>query len=122
MDNDSGTSVFKTDACFDTAPASGYHLIAGLNSHNLQMLVFDPEKNMLQKISILYFDKNFSLVKRLDAQSAVWANDLWLFQDVLERDFFSDGTTKAKHLKIKKISINKTPDDFKASRKEGEEM
>jgi len=45
MDNDSGTSVFKTDACFDTAPASGYHLIAGLNSHNLQMLVFDPEKN-----------------------------------------------------------------------------
>lgn len=83
---------------------------------------FDPEKNRLQKIAILYFDKNFSLLKRLDAQSAVWANDLWLFQDVIERDFFPDGTTKAIHRKIKKVSINKTPDDFKTSRKEAEEM
>ncbi len=83
---------------------------------------FDPEKNMLQKITILYFDQDFSLVKRLDAQSAVWANDLWLFQDVLEREFFADGTTKAARLKTKKVSVNKTPDDFRASRKEGEEM
>ncbi|HNX07644.1 MAG TPA: DUF3822 family protein [Bacteroidales bacterium] len=45
MDNHSGTSVCKTDACFDTAPPSGYQMIAGLNSNILQMLVFDPEKN-----------------------------------------------------------------------------
>ncbi|MEI6125027.1 MAG: LPS export ABC transporter permease LptG [Pseudomonadota bacterium] len=83
---------------------------------------FDPDKNMLRKITIFYFDSQFSLKKRIDAQSAVWANDIWLFNDGQERDFFPTGETRATHFKTKKLSINKTPDEFKASRKEGEEM
>jgi len=45
MDNETTTSISKTDACFSTAPASGYQLVVGLNSNSIQLLVFDPEKN-----------------------------------------------------------------------------
>lgn len=45
MDNEHNTSISKTDACFGTSPASGYQLIAGLNSNLLQLLVFDLDKN-----------------------------------------------------------------------------
>lgn len=83
---------------------------------------FDPDKNMLRKISIFYFDPAFSIKKRMDAQSAVWVNDSWLFNDVLEREFLPGGKTKVTRFKTKKIDINKNPEDFKAARKEGEEM
>lgn len=45
MDNENTTSISKTDACFTTAPASGYQLVVGLNNNTIQLLVFDPEKN-----------------------------------------------------------------------------
>lgn len=83
---------------------------------------FDPDKNMLRKISIFYFDSHYSLIKRIDAQSAIWTNDLWLFKDGQEREFLPNGQTRAKPFKTQLISINKTPEEFKASRKEGEEM
>ena len=55
MDNELNTSISKTDACFGTSPASGYQLIAGLNSNSIQLLVFDPEKNKF----IVFSQKNF---------------------------------------------------------------
>lgn len=83
---------------------------------------FDPEKNVLQKITILYFDSQFSLERRIDALSAIWDNDGWLLRDVTERIFSPDGSTEATHTESKKVSIQKTPEDFRASRKEAEEM
>lgn len=83
---------------------------------------FDPDRNLLKKITILYFDENFSLVKRIDAHSAEWATDGWLLHDVVEREFFPEGTTRAHTLAEKKISIQKTPEDFRNARKEPEEM
>ncbi|MCX8042979.1 MAG: LPS export ABC transporter permease LptG [Desulfobacterota bacterium] len=83
---------------------------------------FDPEKNMLQKISILYLDKDFSIIKRLDAESATWAVDAWMLRNVTEREFYPDGSTRAYHTAQKKVSLQKTPEDFRSSRKEAEEM
>jgi lipopolysaccharide export system permease protein len=83
---------------------------------------FDPDKNELQKISLMYFDDNFNIVKRVDAQSATWGQDAWLLHTGIEREFMPDGSMKLSRFEKKPFSINKTPDDFKASRKEAEEM
>jgi lipopolysaccharide export system permease protein len=83
---------------------------------------FDPDKNVLQKISVLYFDSSFNIIKRVDAQSATWENDVWLFHTGIEREFLPDGTMKLNRFEKKPLSINKTPDDFKSARKEAEEM
>lgn len=83
---------------------------------------FDPDRQELQKISLLYFDKNFNIVKRVDAQSATWRGDAWLFQEGLEREFLPDGGMKVHKFTDRAFSINKTPDDFRSARKEAEEM
>lgn len=83
---------------------------------------FDPEKNTLQKITILYFNPQFSLERRIDAHSATWQNDGWLLFNVTERIFLPDGSTKAFPIPSKKVSLQKTPEDFRTSRKEAEEM
>jgi lipopolysaccharide export system permease protein len=83
---------------------------------------FDPEKNELQKICMLYFDEKFNIVKRVDAQSARWEQDAWVFSNGIEREFLSDGGMKLNKFASQPYSINKTPDDFKSARKEAEEM
>lgn len=83
---------------------------------------FDPDKNMLQKITILYFGPNVFLKKRIDAQKAVWINDTWFLNHGTVREFKPDGEIIFSRFKIKKISLDNTPEDFKMSRKEGDEM
>jgi len=83
---------------------------------------FDPDKNMLQKITILYFGPNVFLKKRIDAQKAVWINDTWFLHHGTVREFKPDGEIIFNRFKIKKISLDNTPEDFKMSRKEGDEM
>ncbi len=83
---------------------------------------FDPEKNRLQKIAILYFGPGIFLSKRIDAQAAVWVNDMWQLQEGTVREFLPNGEMTLNTFTTKKISINKTPEDFKMSRKEGDEM
>jgi len=83
---------------------------------------FDPEKNELQKICLMYFDDSFNLVKRVDAQSAEWDRDAWLFHTGVEREFSPDGSMKLNKFASRAFSINKTPDDFKSARKGAEEM
>ena len=83
---------------------------------------FDPDKNELQKISLMYFDDSFNIVKRVDAQSAQWDQDAWLFHTGVEREFFPDGSMKLNKFASRAFSINKTPRDFKSARKEAAEM
>lgn len=83
---------------------------------------FDPEKEELQKLSLMYFDDSFNIVKRVDAQSALWDRDAWMFHSGLEREFLPDGTMKLNKFAARAFSINKTPDDFRSARKDAEEM
>ena len=83
---------------------------------------FDPDKNELQKISLMFFDDSFNIIKRVDAQSAQWDQGAWVLSAGIEREFLPDGAMKLNKFEKKPFSINKTPDDFKASRKAAEEM
>lgn len=82
----------------------------------------DQEKNMLQKITILYFDPDVFLEKRVDAEKALWVDDTWLFENGTIREFAPEGRMAFSRFDQKKFSIEKTPEDFKISSKEGDEM
>jgi lipopolysaccharide export system permease protein len=82
----------------------------------------DPEKNEIKKISLMFFDNSFNMIKRVDAQSATWDKVSWLFHNGTEREFFPDGSMKLNKFASKAFSINKTPDDFKSARRQPEEM
>lgn len=93
-------------------------------SHNTIYSIdyFDPDTQELQKISLMYFDDSFNIVKRVDAQSATWSKDSWLFHNGQERKFLPDGSMQLNKFTDRAFSINKTPDDFLSARKEAKEM
>jgi len=83
---------------------------------------FDPDKNTLQKITIFYYGPDFLLKKRIDAKAAVWDNGTWVFDNGTIRDFDAGGEMRVTNFSKEKIAIEKNPEDFKLSRKEGDEM
>ena len=83
---------------------------------------FDPDTNQLQKITVLYFDANFNLIKRVNAKSAEWVNDAWQFKDGIERNFLPNGEVDVAKFETKTYTISKTPDEFKMARKQDDEM
>lgn len=84
--------------------------------------VFDPKKNTLKGITIYYFDKDFNLVKRLDADKARWINNKWYFHDISSRDFENGLEVGMKRWREKIIHIPESPDDFKVVEKTTDEM
>lgn len=90
------------------------------NVYNIEF--FDPDKNTLQKITILCFGPGVFLNKRIDAEKAVWVDNKWIFSQVIIRGFTPGGNVTVSKFKSKVIAINKTPEDFIMSRKESDEM
>lgn len=93
---------------------------SGNSAYNIEF--FNPDTNTLNTISIMHFNENVFMYKRIDAKQAVWVNDTWHFTDGVEREFTPDGHMTVTPFKHKLLSIAKTPDDFKKARKEGDEM
>ena len=92
------------------------------NSSIYNINVFDPQKNTLKGITIYYFDKDFNLIRRIDANTARWINKKWYFYDVSSRSFDNGGEVGMERWHEKIISIPETPDDFKTVEKSADEM
>lgn len=84
---------------------------------------FDPEKNMLRNITILYFrPEDAFLYKRIDAARAVWNRETWQFSDGTMREFTPAGEMRVSTFAQRPLSIGKTPEDFRMSRTEAQDM
>ena len=83
---------------------------------------FDQGKNSIHNINIYYFDLDFRVEKKIEAESAVWTKDHWVFNNGVERSFKKTGEMKIKKFKSREIAIDKIPEDFMSFRKESEEM
>ncbi len=88
--------------------------------YNFKM--FDLEKNILRGITINYLNPDFSLNKRIDAKSAEWKNNQWVFYDYLETTLAPDTPPVLKWAKEKAVNIPEKPDDFKIIQKDAEKM
>ena len=84
--------------------------------------LFDPFTNTLKGITIYYLDKDFHLIRRLDAKAARWIDNKWLFHEVSLRNFQNRSNIKVRRWKEKTIHIPEVPEDFKAVEKATDEM
>jgi lipopolysaccharide export system permease protein len=84
--------------------------------------VFNPEKDMLEGITLFEFDDHFRLKRRIDAKRALWKSDAWHFYDVTIRDFHERESIKTTRFEERMIPIPETPDVFKEEQKDTEEM
>ena len=88
--------------------------------YNFKM--FDPATNTLKGITINYFDNQFMLHMRIDAESAQWKNNRWVFQNLMISKFPGGQFPAIQWLPTKVIDLPETPLDFKSVQKEAAKM
>jgi lipopolysaccharide export system permease protein len=88
--------------------------------YNIRLL--EPKNNILQGVTIYYFDEAFNLRQRLDAREAHWTGDGWTFYQVAIRDFLPSGEVKTEMYAEKDIPIPERPEDFKKGMQDPNEM
>jgi lipopolysaccharide export system permease protein len=84
---------------------------------------FNPQNKSMSGETLNYFDREFNLSKRVDANSAFYQKGQWIFYDIMEQEF----NTKSKTYDVRfyphrteKIDI--LPEDLKRVFKKSEEM
>ena len=88
--------------------------------YNFKM--FDIDKNILRGVTIDYLNPDFSLSSRIDAQSAQWKSDKWVFYNLLITHFDDKNNPVLEWSKEKIINVPEKPDDFKVMQKDVEKM
>lgn len=84
--------------------------------------LFDVENNMLKGITVYYLDHDMNLRTRLDAQSAEWTGERWLFHNLLITNFETGEFPTLTKIAEQVVDIPETPDDFKVVQKDVETM
>lgn len=88
--------------------------------YNFKM--FDVDKNIIRGVTINYLNPDFTLKSRIDAQSAEWKNDQWVFYNLLITHFDNNNNPVLEWSKEKVINIPEKPNDFKVMQKDVEKM
>jgi lipopolysaccharide export system permease protein len=80
-----------------------------------------PEKSVANGVLILTFDKNFKLIKRVDAKEVVWINNKWVAKDKITRIFYEDKSTYT-YEKESNINLPYTPAELSNGEVKPDEM
>jgi lipopolysaccharide export system permease protein len=84
--------------------------------------IFDPATNTLKGITINYFDNQFLLQMRIDAEGAQWKDNQWVFQNLMITRFPEGQFPSVQWMSTKVIDLPETPLDFKSVQKEAAKM
>jgi lipopolysaccharide export system permease protein len=76
----------------------------------------------LRGVTINYLNPDFTLMMRIDAQSAEWKSDNWFFYNLLTTHFDNNNVPVLEWSKEKVINIPEKPSDFKVMQKDAEKM
>ena len=88
--------------------------------YNFKM--FDVSNDSLRGITINYLNPDFTLRMRIDAKSAQWKDNTWVFYDLLTIVFDSNNSPTLEWSNEKIVNIPEKPNDFKIVQKDAEKM
>jgi lipopolysaccharide export system permease protein len=88
--------------------------------YNFRM--FDIGKNILHGVTINYLNPDYTLKGRVDAKTAEWKNDKWVFYNLMTISFDDKDNPVLAWSKEKTIDIPEKPADFKVMQKDVEKM
>lgn len=83
---------------------------------------FDGRNNILKKVSLFFFDKDFNLVRRVDANEARWSGEDWIFLKGIDQKKSTDTTWVANVFKARVLRVGIDPQDFQFVEKLPDEM
>ncbi|MFC1889106.1 LPS export ABC transporter permease LptG [Thermodesulfobacteriota bacterium] len=88
--------------------------------YNIQ--VFEPETAAMSGVTVLQFDADFKLKRRIDATRARWSGDGWIFSDGVIREFSDEGKIGVDRFTERRIPLPERPDSFREILRDTEEM
>jgi lipopolysaccharide export system permease protein len=83
---------------------------------------FNFKEQSADKVSLYFFDPQFRLQSRLDAERGIWADGVWTFEDGLYQTFQPTSSDSSQLFKVLKLPLAETPEDFRYREKSSEEM
>ncbi|SLM28750.1 putative permease [Desulfamplus magnetovallimortis] len=85
---------------------------------------FNPKDKTLAGITITWLDRDFSIIRRVDARTAQFdsVKQTWLFDSVLEQRFEDSSSSSIVKYDKKEIPIEFKPDDLQGVVKKSDEM
>ena len=84
---------------------------------------YNPQNKTIFKVALNYLDKDFRLIKRIDAREAVFRAGQWVFFDVIEQELDrQDGSYRVASFKEHTEPVDFLPDDLMRVIKNPEEM
>ena len=84
---------------------------------------YDPVRMRTFDVTLYYFDQNFRMMRRVDADEGVYREGKWVFQDVMEQVRNSeDGSFTVQHYDQMILPLNLEPMDLKRVVKNSDEM
>jgi lipopolysaccharide export system permease protein len=87
-----------------------------------QIRSYDSRKNIIEGLSIFFFDDAFRLHKRIDARKAKWMKGIWYLNDGLIQKITPDGALETESFHHHTILLPETPSVFQRTMKAPEEM
>jgi len=73
-------------------------------------------------VTFYFFDSQFNLTSRLDAEKVQWKNGMWFFYNGLSQSFRGEGNYTSYPFAEKTLILPETPEDFRVQEKGSEEM
>ncbi len=86
---------------------------------------YDIKTGTLNGVTVMNFDKDFNIKKRMDGKRAEFIDGKWVLKDITMWEFSNiEGVPKTVVVKLKEnvMSLTETPESFKEVRKKAEEM
>ena len=83
---------------------------------------FDTKKDAIKGLTVIELAPDYTIRKRYDAKEGVWKDGSWVFSDVAERTFGTNGTITKKTYRSLNNLISEPPAVFKVVEKNPEEM
>jgi lipopolysaccharide export system permease protein len=84
--------------------------------------IFNPEKQLLQGVTINYLNRQFEMTMRVDAHSAEWKDGRWVFSDVMITRFPEGDFPLVERLPTALIDLPEKPADFMIAQKDADKM
>lgn len=90
----------------------------GIYNFNL----FEEQSDTIKGVTFNFFNKDFELVKRIDAEKAVWDDGKWVLYNVVVVTFTNSNYPELEFREKMSIEIPEKPEDFRHLQKDADKM
>jgi lipopolysaccharide export system permease protein len=83
---------------------------------------FNPVDETISGVSLSFFNREFNLIKRVDAKTGIYKDGEWILKDCFEQIRLENGTYEMTFPETLKLKIDLSPESLKSIVKKSDEM